>query len=606
MRLICGFYHRDGREAEKTKLDVMVNAMIEPGLNPQIAQWVEGSVALAVLDFGRDIPFKIVRTESGLILAADCRLDAPDELRRVLGIDGCADDEILLAALQRWGKDDLAKILGDFAFAAWNPQTDSLLCARDGMGIRPFFMSNKNQDFAFASLPRALHAGGFASRQLDECYLASYLLGTPSGQERSLYSDIAGLKPGHLLHVSARGIRSETYWQLDSRLAGSRRCSPEEAAEELAATLAEAVRCRLPAKGAVASHLSGGLDSSAITILAMRNLRQQGRSLLAYSFLSRTEDAERPYIEAVLRQEEGIDWNPVTIDDHATYAMPRMDCDHLYPFDLADPDNRVCADAARRGAGFLLSGWGGDEGATFNGQGALAEALLKGKWRYLANEIGAVGRVRKCSSLRVVKGELLYYFLPDHLPKGLSRLRNQGPDIRSIVASVVKPEIADMAQERRPWPGPNAVLNRHQLLQGTDLSRLTCQRALMGARYGMAVGFPMLDRRVVELALSLQSPLFIREGWKRRVFRDAMINVIPDEIRWQQDKLAPFPESPEQFRSHRTHFFSRLAELREHPMVSRFLIPENIEKLQHDNLTMFEITALRRILKFAIYLQQHH
>lgn len=585
----------------------MVAAMIEPGLTPQVAQWVDGALALAVLDFGRETPFKIVRAENGLVLAADCRLDEPDALRRELNLPRDADDdEILLAALQSRGRVGIEKILGDFAFVAWDPQTRSLLCARDGMGIRPFFHAEKKHDFAFASLPRALSAGDFASRELDECYLASYLLGTPSGQERSVYRDIAGLAPGHLLHVSATEIRSEVHWRLDPQLAGSKRCSPEEAAEEMSATFAEAVRCRLPANGPVASHLSGGLDSAAVTVLAARNLRRQGSTLFAYSFLSNTEEAERPYIEKVLGQEDGIDWTPVTIDDHLAYSMPRMDCDHIYPFDLADPDNRVCADAASRGAGILLCGWGGDEGATFKGQGVLAESLLSGKWRYLAKEIGAATRVRNCSSIRVIKGELLYYLLPGTFLNGVNHLMKRQRGIRTIAASCLKPEFVAMAQERRPDPEANASRYRYQLLNGTDLSALICQRALMGARYGIAVGFPMLDRRVVELSLSLPGSLFLRDGWKRSVFRDAMAGVLPDEVRWQQDKLAPFPEVFEEFRSHSEQFFTKLAELRDHPAVSRFLIPKKIEEFNRRELSAYNIAALRRILKLAVYLQQHH
>ncbi len=504
----------------------MVAAMIEPGLAPQIAQWVEGPVALAVLDFARSTPFEIARGENGMVLAADCRLDEPDA-RSV------ADDDLLLSALQRRGGAGIADLLGDFAFAAWNPQTRTLLCARDGMGIRPLFMNkNPGKDFAFASLPRALHAGDFATRQLDESYLASELLNLIPGAERSLFIDISRLAPGSLLHVSPDGIRPEIYWKLDPALAGSRRCSPQAAAEELSAMLTEAVRCRLPKNGPVAAHLSGGLDSSALAILAARMLRGEGRTLLAYSFLAapqEDDEGEHAYVEAVLRQESDMDWTAVAVTDPEAFLMPEMDCDQFFPRDISHHDIRVCADAADRGASMLLSGWGGDEGATYNGAGALAEALLGGRWFYVARELAALRRTRQLSAGKLIRGELLQYLLPDAFQNSLRNLLgNNTPNIVARVEALLRPEFAASAHGHTLVKGPDATLNRYRSLSGVHLAWRAERWALMGARYGLAVGFPMLERRVVEFVLSLPSNLFLRGGWKRRVYRDAMAGVLPE------------------------------------------------------------------------------
>lgn len=608
MRLICGFYHKDGRSAQADRLDAMIESMIEPGLKPQVARLIEGSLALAVLDFSRKTPFQIARGTDGLVLAADCRLDEPEALSAELGIQG-SDEDLLLTALQRWGAKGVVKLLGDFAFVAWNPQTCTLLCARDSMGIRPFFMTKvSNSDFAFASLPRALHAGGFATRKLDRRYLANNLLNRYTSSQCALFSDVSRLTPAHLLYVSDKENRAECYWKLDFAQAGKRRCSPEEAASILSAVFTEAVRCRLPKTGPVAAHLSGGLDSSAISVLAARMLRKQQRQLFAYSFLPKVmgEEDERPFVEAVLRQETDIFWKPVTVDNPDALLRPVMDCDQLFASDLGHPDIQVCVDAKMQGAEMLLSGWGGDEGATFNGRGVLAEALLNGKWHYLLREIIALKRTRKMSVIQVVNGELLSYIFPDLLNWLRHKMGREHTRITDGVLRVLRPEFASCAEGEGINIGPNALYNRFSLLSSYHIARRTEHWALMSARQGIAVSFPMLDRRLVEFVTSLPSPLFLRNGWKRRVFRDAMVDVLPDEIRWRHGKLIPIPEVAELLETQRESLLLYLTQLRTHQFVGELFDLDEVERIMRSEWDGADTPTLMRFLNMAAYLKQHH
>lgn len=605
MRLICGFYHFDGRPAERTRLDAMVAAMIEPGLTPQIACLVEGPLAMAVLDFARNEPFEMVRGASGLIVAGDCRFDEPEQLAQMLGVHN--GDRLLPTLLERRGEEGLQDLLGDFAFAAWSPHDRTLLCARDPMGVRPLFVTKQyHPDFAFASLPRALHAGGFASRRLDETQFVCELLNTSPEPERTLFEDVARVAPGQWLQVSAQGVRKQTFWKLEPELAGSKRCTPQQAAEELRAVLERAVRCRLPAQGPVAAHLSGGLDSSALAVLAARMVRSSGRRLQAYSFLSSHPDAEdeRPYVESVLRQEPDIDWMPLTVEDWESFFLPRMDCDQLFPVDAYNPDIRVCADAGKRGAQMLLSGWGGDEGATFNGRGALSEALLHGHWRYLAGEFRALRRVRGQSPLGVVKGEILRYLLPAGFRQGVLRALGKNLPLAFEVSSLLQGRFSGEVH-RNFSIGPHAARNRHRMLTSPHLPLRAEQWALMGARHGVAVGFPMLDRRVVELAVSLPSDVFQRDGWRRRVFRDAMASVLPDEIRLRHGKITPMEEMNAMFAAQRARMREALMELRTQPQVVRIFDLERALNVLESDFGDAGALALKRVLQAAEFLRQH-
>ena len=130
---------------------------------------------------------------------------------------------------------------------------------------------------------------------------------------------IAGIRrlpAAHCLEVSRHGLKITRYWQLERALAGTRKIAPDEAARELRALVDQAVRCRLPRGGEIGAHLSGGLDSSAISVLAARRLREEGRTLHAYSFLDRQRndivlEDETEFGKAVLEQEGDIDWTPI-------------------------------------------------------------------------------------------------------------------------------------------------------------------------------------------------------------------------------------------------------------------------------------------------------
>jgi len=545
MRLIAGVLYLDGRAADAGLLKAMGAQMIAPGLQPRTRVWCDGTIGLSVLDFSARGSADTVMPERGdWIAAADVRLDAPASLARELVLDTTDADHLLLAALQRWDTDAPDKVLGDFAFAAWNRSTRTLSCGRDIFGIRPLvYMHVPGQLFAFASLPRALHGAGLIDKKLDPCAVGRRLAFAWNDRD-TLFEGISQLPPAHVLTVNANGLSVRRYWRLVQANAGTRRIAPDAAARELRMLFEEAVRCRLPAEGPVGAHLSGGLDSSAISILAVRMLREQRRKLFAYSFLPRAVDDalkhEKPYVDAVRAQEPDIVWKPIHEPDICRALPPRMDTDHILSIEPDNLENATCAAAAARGVELLLNGYGGDEGPTFNARGGLAEALWRGKWRYLLSEVAAIKRTRGRRISQIWRGEILQYLIPNRLLAIYGRLRHRPVSMELRFRPALKPELRARLgniDEQIIRMGGDARVNQFRLLSSPHISYRADKWAAIGARYGIAFAFPMLDRRVAEFALSLPSDLFLRGGFGRRVFRDAMAGVLPELIRWRRDKL---------------------------------------------------------------------
>ena len=573
MRLIGGFLHFGERPAERRRIEAMATAMTAPGLNPRASLHVDGPLALAVLDFA-PAPQKYGITglpcgPGGTILAADIRLDEPV---------GTSDNQQVIALLEKEGLDGLARLAGDFAFAAWNPRTRTLSCVRDGFGVRPLFFAHRPKEvFVFASLPRGLFASGLTARKVNDDFVINEFMSQHGGPENSLFIGVERLAPGGWLRIGEDGRSTRGHhWRPDRGDTGTARITPEAAAEELSRRIVRAVRRRLPTTGPVATHLSGGVDSSALTVLAARDLRPTGRTVLAYSltpapFRAYTFGNEGPFIAPVLQQGPNIRWSPMQVEDQAAFVFPIMDEDHLFPADPRYPEVRIFADAAARGAKTLLSGWGGDEGCSYTGRGVLAEALLAGRWVYLAKELGALATAQKRSPLRVARNELSPYLLTGKVCDILRRWRGRGdePALPRVMADLLLPDkITGRDMTFAPMP-PDARRIRHDLrFLPPGPSRRAEQWALIAARYGMTAAFPLLDREVVAFALSLPSDLFLRGGWSRRVFRDAMAGVLPDELRWKRGKQDILTEGPLYSASQRSLIQKRLSEWRHHPRIA--------------------------------------
>jgi asparagine synthase (glutamine-hydrolysing) len=582
VRLICGFLNFDGRPAEERRLDAMVSAMIQPGLRPRIAKWVDGPIALAMLDFAaktdeRKPATGLPQGPSGLILAADIRLDAPY---------GHTDDSGLLDLLELGETNNLDRLSGDFAFAAWDPRRRTLLLARDGMGVRPLFLARRpGSVFVFASLPRGLHASGLISKKLEQSFIVNELLLRSNQPQHSLFSGVERLIPGDWLRVAQDGKSQQgQHWRLNPRSAGRAGISAEDAATELSALVSAAVSRRLPATGPVASHLSGGMDSCALAILATRALRPLGRNVQAYSLLPTPFNGhifggEGQFIAPVLRQEPDIMWFPMQAEDPLACVLPRMDEDQLFPSDPGHPEVRIMADASVRGAQTLFSGWGGDEGASYNHRGVLAEALLAGHWGYLTKELRVLATERQKSMARTAWSEIAPYLWSGRLHARVGRLagREALPPFPKLAAGLLQPHIVSEYNLSVPALQPDARRIRFNLLTRPGLLRRIEQWSLLGARYGMSTAFPLLDRRVVEFALSLPSELFLREGWPRRVFRDAMSGVLPNELRWKRSKLDLIGVMPLYVASQRPLLLQRLAEWRDFRQISEFFDLDAIE-----------------------------
>lgn len=161
-------------------------------------------------------------TLDGLVwIAADCRVDAREDLIRELTGQGCTvrqgapDPELILDAYAVWEEACTAHLLGDFSFAIWDGRRRTLFCARDQIGVKPFLYAQVKETLIFSNTLNSVRLHPAVSDRLDELAIADFLMfGMPRELDATSFADIRRLPPAHALTAGAGPARVKRYWEL--------------------------------------------------------------------------------------------------------------------------------------------------------------------------------------------------------------------------------------------------------------------------------------------------------------------------------------------------------------------------------------------------------
>ncbi|MBK6849654.1 MAG: asparagine synthetase B [Proteobacteria bacterium] len=491
--------------------------------------------------------------DAGLVAAA--RLDNAEELRARL-LDGerangrlTTDHALLRAAYRRWGPRCPAELLGDFAFALWDPGPRRLVLARDHLGVQPLYYCHlPGRLFAFASELRALLGLREVGGACDERRIGEHLLLDFGATSRTFYRDVQRLPPASTLQLDPGGLHLARYWSLADEPAQSASLSAEEASEGLLRHLRAAVAARVPVRAVgLGSLLSGGLDSSTVTLLAREALDAQGRDLPLPTFSAVFDEVpscdERPHIARVTGHRPGLASHFVRVDHLAPlgtlYGAPPTPIEPL-----AAPNTYIIellyrAVAARGVVGVLLEGprrrpdpfaWSGSAGGAGRPRSldpAPAPSARDGEAPALPARARAMGaRAAALGATRAALG----------LP--LAHRSCPGPTSAAPRLRPARRARATLGRYGGRGPGGRAVeraLHRHGIENGLLTWALELAHAL-GSPHGLAPLFPLCDLRVLRWCYGLAPAHKLNDGWTRLSLRRALVGVAPPAVAWRPDK----------------------------------------------------------------------
>jgi asparagine synthase (glutamine-hydrolysing) len=232
------------------------------------------------------------------------------ELRRELEQRGyrfstTCDTEVLLISFIEWGRVCVDRLNGIFAFAVWSEEERNLFLVRDRVGVKPLFYSYAHGTFLFGSEPKAILAHPSFQPEVDREGLAElFLIGPARTPGKGIYRGMAELKPGQCMVVDASGINVKTYWQLESR---PHEDDVDTTAAKVRELLIDTVERQLASDVPVGTLLSGGLDSSALTAIAVESYNRSGLGALQ-TFSVDYVDNEKHFKSSVFTPNSDAPW----------------------------------------------------------------------------------------------------------------------------------------------------------------------------------------------------------------------------------------------------------------------------------------------------------
>jgi asparagine synthase (glutamine-hydrolysing) len=495
--------------------------------------------------------------DSGQLICADARIDNREELQVRLGLGrgkqgDVHDHHLIMAAYQKRGNHCARHLVGDFAFAVWDRRRKRLYCARDHMGMRPFYYFQCREFFAFASSPQAVLRVDGVSHEVNHARVADYLIQDFEGidTQSTFFTDISRLSPAHTLEVTPSQCSMLEYWRPDPAFELVL-ASDDDYLAAFTEVFSKAVDDRLRASGPVASMLSGGIDSSVIAAIAGEQIsRSTGERLSTFSAVS-GQDKSCLETQFVKKMTGSGQFN--------AHQIEPSDLEYIEPefqrlLDAAeDPFDADCTIPALM---YLLVGKSGHHALLDGVDGDLAVSLGPA-YPIRLLRMGRYGKAwsetrNACRNYWPDKNAISLfsrYSLSAAQPAALRKLRlhssRESRIRRRLQNSLVSPDLCEKAGLLERYSAFDRRTNTGNLrsFRESHINRIKAPYLVAAVeRYGRLASYcqienraPLLDRRLLEFCISLPWNQKVRDGWSKYILRKLAETVVPQEVAWRRD-----------------------------------------------------------------------
>ena len=485
---------------------------------------------LAVVDpEGGRQPF-LLSARGGLALVYNGELYNTAELRNELTglghrFEGHSDTEVVAHAYAEWGTDCVKRFNGIFAFAVWEEEKQRLFLARDRMGVKPLFFSLVGERLCFASeIKTLLECPGVSRKVGREGLLEVMLLGPGRTTGCGVFRDVRELEGACCAYYSKTGWRVWRYWtpeDLDT-------AEPfEDTAAHVRKLVTDAVERQLVSDVPVCAFLSGGLDSSIISVIADRAFQRRGEKLHTFSVTYRDNDKyftpgkfqpnnDDDYIDLMANSLHG-EHHRVALDsaDVAAALYEAAEARDLPGMADVDASLLLFCREVKNHATVALSGECADE--IFGGYPWYRDPSLREREGFP----WAQSTAYRSSFLR---------------PEVLA-----GTDPFEYVDSRYRATVA----ETPALPGRSGLERRMRELMWLNLrwfmQTLLDRKDRMSMWSGLEVRVPFCDWRLVQYLYTVPWAYKDWQGREKGLLRQAVAGLLPEEILWR--KKSPYPKT---------------------------------------------------------------
>jgi asparagine synthase (glutamine-hydrolysing) len=568
MQRIVGIVNLDKAQVEQTELNRMIYQWkLQEEECPRLL--FSGEVGFACISIcnGRAVGDNLspyLHPNQLWMILFDGRIDNRLELLSILmkergPKDAVLNEEIVLAAFDKWGLEFPKYLIGDFALAIWDKKENRLICVRDHFGVKPLFYSVIGSTIFFASSPQAILAAGKAPLSLYEERIADVLVEFGGvglegvDKTSSFYRAIFRLPPAHMLICSSGKIAIQRYWELQPSIRDHLK-NEDDLIETFLGLFEEAVRCRLLASPMAASMLSGGLDTSSIVGIGRKIFTKENNNplkILAVIFKPTEENREMHFINSVLDEEKTqtqLIRKEMVVDSVA--KLVNLVEQEMEPFECLMNLNRlVYMGAKEQNLTAVLDGVDGD--VLLSGTGHLLQL-----WRDVAlhtileESLRADGYIAEYKLGQKVFVSSFLSSITPFAPEWFRKIRKPfryGKTIEYAVRdSIINRDFAvasclaervERLDSQNPRPRSFYQMEFHKIvINHTFLTAGLERYERVASASGIEARHPFTDVRLAEFCIGLPWQLKTRNGWTKYILRRAMEPYLPSQVVWRKDK----------------------------------------------------------------------
>jgi asparagine synthase (glutamine-hydrolysing) len=559
---ICGkLYFESGQQVNPRLLDDMMGGISHRGPDGQ-GKYLSGRVGLghtrlAIIDLSTGE--QPMTNETGSIwLVYNGEIYNYLELREELIRKGHAfrsssDTEVIIHLYEEYGVECVSRLRGMFAFALWDDVAEALFLVRDRVGIKPLYYVNTGKALLFASEIKALLRDPEVRREVDSQAIHQFLTFLYVPGNRTLFTGISKLKPGHYLMVKRGVVTCQQYWDLNFGTASSGQ-TLSQTCESLRELLQQTVRDHLISDVPLGVLLSGGVDSTIVLNCAAQETSKRINTF-TIGFGGDEFDDERPFARLVAER-FGTEHHEMTISP--------QDFSDFLPAYVRHMEEPVCeapaialhyvSSLARRHVKVVLSGEGGDE--AFGGYQTYRNFLLLERIKSMVGPFrGLLGsgvewfsaltgfrRFERYAPLCNVPLSA-YYYGQVSTPFSFFNLHREeictqdfyGSADSKVCAQFIGDLFARVAQQ----PVLNQMLYVDTKTWLPDDLLIKADKITMGNSLELRV--PLLDHLVLEFAAGLPAHFKVKGWTTKRILKEAFKEVIPREVIERRKTGLPVP-----------------------------------------------------------------
>ena len=446
------------------------------------------------------------------------------ELRNKLILKGYkfitnTDTEIIINAYLEYGENCIKKFNGMFSFSLWDDNKKIFFAARDRIGIKPYYYYSSSNIFVFASEIKSLLLHPEIKKKPNKNAILNYLLFDHPINNQTWFDNIFSLDPGSYIIIKNNKIKINKYWKINFNIDYERNFDSFK--NELKETIIDSVKLHWQSDVPVGAHLSGGIDSSTIVSIASKYLKKKLHTFSSVFDLGFEFD-EKKEIDLVVIDSKTKHYQTTITADDLKFKLDKiiyyMDEPVIGPAIL--PMFRISELVKKKGIKVVNGGQGVDE--MFGGYPPFFSLAV----RNILSNFG-----KKTFPLKEIFYTPYYLFKGGALKRFIDKFKKSKKEYNWIkggdIVNRTKKGYENLKKQRSklsPFEESSFISLRYYL------PGLLHQEDRMSMAWSIESRVPMLDTRIIDLALKIPSWYKVSSGMSKSIFRESVRGIVPDPI----------------------------------------------------------------------------